>query len=54
MMAAARDQAARIFRTGPDTGGGEAPREASADIADVIRGHLSDETTRRTAEAPTQ
>jgi membrane fusion protein, multidrug efflux system len=52
MMAAARDQAARIFRTGPGADGGEAPREASADIADVIRGHLSDETTRRTAEAP--
>jgi membrane fusion protein, multidrug efflux system len=51
-MAAARDHAARIFRTGPDTGGGETSRDASADIADTIRAHLSDETARRTAEAP--
>jgi membrane fusion protein, multidrug efflux system len=51
-MAAARDQAARIVRTGPETAGGEAAREASADIADSIRAHLSDETARRTTEVP--
>src|ERR1700678_3069785 len=52
VMAAARDQAARIVRTGPETAGGEAAREASADIADSIRAHLSDETPRRTTEVP--
>jgi membrane fusion protein (multidrug efflux system) len=51
-MAAARDQAARIFRTGPDTDGSETPRDPSADPADSIRAHLSDETVRRTTEAP--
>ena len=50
-MAAARDQAARIVRTGPETAGHEAAREA-ADIADSIRAHLSDETARRTTEVP--
>src|SRR6185312_6247842 len=48
MMAAARDQAARILRTGQDAAGGE----ATAEIADSIRAHLSDDTTRRTLEAP--
>jgi membrane fusion protein (multidrug efflux system) len=52
MMAAARDQAARILRTGPDSAGDEAVRESSAAIADTIRTHLSDETARRPAEAP--
>jgi len=51
-MAAARDQAARIVRTGPETAGSEASREASADVADSIRAHLSDETARRTHEVP--
>jgi membrane fusion protein (multidrug efflux system) len=51
-MAAARDQAARIVRTGPETAGHEAAREACADIADSIRAHLSDETARRTTEVP--
>jgi len=49
-MAAARDQAARIGRTGPETAGGEAVREVSADIADSPRAHLSDDTARRTHE----
>jgi membrane fusion protein (multidrug efflux system) len=47
-MAAARDQAARILRTEPETAG----REASAEIADSIRAHLSDETARHTHEVP--
>jgi membrane fusion protein (multidrug efflux system) len=47
-MAAARDQAARIVRTGLETAGSD----ASADIADSIRAHLSDETARRTTEVP--
>jgi membrane fusion protein, multidrug efflux system len=47
-MAAARDQAARIVRTGLETAGSE----TSADIADSIRAHLSDETARRTTEVP--
>ena len=47
-MAAARDQAARIVRTEPETAGSD----ASADIADSIRAHLSDETARRTTEVP--
>jgi membrane fusion protein (multidrug efflux system) len=50
-MAAARDQAARIVRTGPETAASEASREASADV-DSIRAHLSDETARRTHEVP--
>ena len=33
-MAAARDQAARILRTEPDTAESEAAREASAALAD--------------------
>ncbi|MGA2055429.1 MAG: HlyD family secretion protein [Bradyrhizobium sp.] len=51
-MAAARDQAARIIRTGPETAGHEAARETSTDIADSIRAHLSDEIARRPHEAP--
>jgi membrane fusion protein (multidrug efflux system) len=47
-MAAARDQAARIVRTELETAGSD----ASADIADSIRAHLSDETARRTTEVP--
>src|SRR6478672_11016129 len=43
VMAAARDQAARILRPEPDT----ADREASADIADQLRAHLSEETVAR-------
>jgi membrane fusion protein, multidrug efflux system len=42
-MAAARDQAARILRPEPDT----ADVEASADIADQLRAHLSEETVAR-------
>ena len=51
-MAAARDQAARILRTGPDTDG-EAARDASAVLADGLRAHLSEDTVAdRHAETP--
>jgi membrane fusion protein (multidrug efflux system) len=49
MMAAARDQAARIFRAEPGTDGSETVR---ADIADSVPAPLSDETALRSAEAP--
>jgi membrane fusion protein, multidrug efflux system len=52
-MAAARDQAARILRTEPDTVEVEAAREGSAALPDPIRAQVSDETVaRRPAEAP--
>ena len=50
-MAAARDQAARVIRTGPETAEDEAAREA-ASSADQLRTHVADETRRRPAEAP--
>ncbi|SHG73578.1 HlyD family secretion protein [Bradyrhizobium erythrophlei] len=51
-MAAARDQAARILRTEPNTAeGDDASRDAAA-LAEQLRVHLSDETARRHAEAP--
>ena len=52
-MAAARDQAARIVRTEPDSEDSDAARETSAAIADSIRAQLSDDApSRRTAELP--
>ena len=52
-MAAARDQAARILRTEPDTAEGESARDASAALAEQLRAHLSEETVaRRPAETP--
>jgi membrane fusion protein, multidrug efflux system len=52
-MAAARDQAARILRTGPDAAESEPAQEASAATADSIRAQPSDEAaSRRTAELP--
>jgi membrane fusion protein, multidrug efflux system len=52
-MAAARDQAARILRTEPDTVEVEAAREGSTALPDPIRAQVSDETVaRRPAEAP--
>jgi membrane fusion protein (multidrug efflux system) len=51
-MAAARDQAARMLRSEPDTAeGDDAARDAAA-LAEQLRAHLSDETGRRHAEAP--
>jgi len=44
-MAAARDQAARIIRTGPETADGEAVRENSAHLADQLRTHVAEETS---------
>jgi len=51
-MSAARDQAARLLRSGPETAGSdEAARDAAA-LAEQLRAHLSDETARRQGEAP--
>jgi len=50
-MAAARDQAARILREELEVTGNEGPKasseKASSEIAEPIRAHASDETTRR-------
>jgi membrane fusion protein, multidrug efflux system len=52
-MAAARDQAARILRSEPDSAENDTAREAPAAIADSIRAQLSDDTSsRRAAELP--
>jgi membrane fusion protein, multidrug efflux system len=51
-MAAARDQAARILRPEPDVTEGEPIRDASAVMAESLRAHLSEETARRSPEAP--
>jgi membrane fusion protein (multidrug efflux system) len=49
-MAAVRDQAARILRTGPETAEDDAARDA-AQLADQLRTHVAEER-RRTADAP--
>jgi membrane fusion protein (multidrug efflux system) len=52
-MAAARDQAARIFRPGPHTADDETGRDPGAALAETLRAHVADETVaRRPAEAP--
>ena len=51
-MAAARDQAARILRSEPDTAEGDAAARDAAALADQLRTHLSDETARRHTETP--
>jgi membrane fusion protein, multidrug efflux system len=52
-MAAARDQAARVLRSGPESAEGEAARDVSAALADPLRAHLAEETVgRRPAETP--
>jgi len=52
-MAAARDQAARVLRTEPDSTESDAARETSAAIAESIRAQLSDDApSRRAAELP--
>jgi len=52
-MAAARDQAARILRPEPDPAEGESARDASAELADQLRAHLSEEiVARRHPETP--
>src|ERR1700723_4786034 len=56
LMAAARDQAARILRPEQDPAEGESARDAAAGpaaLAESLRAHLTDETVaRRPAEAP--
>src|SRR3989440_1142634 len=49
VMAAARDQAARIVR---ETANDEAAPEAGAQLAEQLRTHVTDETRRRPAEPP--
>ncbi|MGH6766163.1 MAG: efflux RND transporter periplasmic adaptor subunit [Bradyrhizobium sp.] len=52
-MAAARDQAARVRRPGPDPSEDDVAREASAAVAESLRAHLSEDTVaRQAAEAP--
>lgn len=51
-MAAARDQAARILRSGPETADGDALRDAAIDPALQLRTDVTDETRRRPAEVP--
>jgi membrane fusion protein, multidrug efflux system len=51
-MAAARDQAARVVRTGPETAEDEVSRDAAAQLAEQLRTHVAEETKRRPAEAP--
>jgi membrane fusion protein (multidrug efflux system) len=49
-MAAARDQAARIVRSEPETADGAA--DDSAALAESLRSHVAEETKRRPAETP--
>jgi membrane fusion protein (multidrug efflux system) len=52
-MAAARDQAARILRTEPDTAEDGSVRDASAVLAEQLRAHISEDVVaRRPVEAP--
>ena len=51
-MAAARDQAARIVRTGPEAAEAEAARDNSAHLAEQLRTHVAEETRRLPAEPP--
>jgi membrane fusion protein (multidrug efflux system) len=52
-MAAARDQAARILRPKPDAVEAESARDVSAELADQLRAHLSEDiVARRHAESP--
>jgi membrane fusion protein (multidrug efflux system) len=51
-MAAARDQAARVVRTEPETAEDEVSRDATAQLADQLRTHVAEETRRRPADTP--
>ena len=51
-MAAARDQAARMFRPEPETAEGEPARDPAAILAEQLRSHLPEETVARHAETP--
>jgi len=50
-MAVARDQAARMLRSEPDTAADESARDASAALAEQLRAHVS-EDPRRPADMP--
>jgi membrane fusion protein, multidrug efflux system len=51
-MAAARDQAARMFRPDSETAEGEPARDAATILAEQLRSHLPEETVARRAETP--
>jgi membrane fusion protein (multidrug efflux system) len=51
-MAAARDQAARMFRPEPATAEDEPARDAAAVLAEQLRSQLAEETVARRAETP--
>src|SRR5438445_2032961 len=51
-MAAVRDQAARVVRSGPETADASAARDDSAAIAEQLRAHVAEEAKRRPAETP--
>jgi membrane fusion protein (multidrug efflux system) len=51
-MAAARDQAARMFRPEPETAESEPARDAAAVLAEQLRSQLPEETVARRAETP--
>src|SRR5215213_1778610 len=52
VMAAARDQAARIRRAEPKTANDEAAPEAGAPLADQLRTHVAEETRRHSVAEP--
>jgi membrane fusion protein (multidrug efflux system) len=52
VMAAARDQAARMLRSGPETADGAALRDDASVLAESLRVHVAEETKRRPAETP--
>jgi membrane fusion protein, multidrug efflux system len=51
-MAAARDQAARILRSEPDTADGESALDNNAAPAEALRAHVAEETRRQPAQPP--
>ncbi len=51
-MAAARDQAARILRSEPDTADGESALDNTAAPAELLRAHVAEETKRQPAQPP--
>src|ERR1700712_4658230 len=52
LMAAGRDQAARILRAEPDRPDGGLERDGSAVLADQLRAHVAEEAARHQMEAP--
>src|SRR5439155_26279640 len=52
VMAAVRDQAARILRAGPETANDEAAPESGTPLSDQLRTHVAEKARRRPAEAP--